>query len=175
MTQVTLVVSLGPEVKQVNVISYLRMTLEEAEKAATEQGLVVGTVDEEFSDDIPAGSVTYQSIPASTQVDEGTTINFRVSKGPDPSTPTTSRATQPPVHLPVPLPPLLPRGSGQPTPTYRTVQVALPDDGRESVTVEIKVGDTTVYTNVVDTKLVSIPATVYGTGIQTVSVYMTGH
>ena len=29
VTQVTLVVSLGPEVKQVNVISYLRMTLEE--------------------------------------------------------------------------------------------------------------------------------------------------
>ena len=174
VTQVTLVVSLGPEVKQVNVISYLRMTLEEAEKAATEQGLVVGTVDEEFSDDIPAGSVTYQSIPASTQVDEGTTINFRVSKGPDPSTPTTSPGDPTTSPSPSPSPSTPSEGSGQPTPTYRTVQVELPDDGRESVTVEIKVGDTTVYTNVVDTKLVSIPATVYGTGIQTVSVYIDG-
>lgn len=82
MEQVTLVVSLGPKVEQVSVISFLDMTEEAARNTAESMKLTVGAVDEAYDPKIAAGRICYQSIQPNTSVDEGTTILFHVSLGP---------------------------------------------------------------------------------------------
>ena len=60
----------------------------------------------------------------------------------------------------------------QVSPVYRTYTVHLPDDGRETVTVVIVVGDTEVYRNVVTTQLMVVHAPILGDGVQEVKVYI---
>ncbi len=167
VTSVTLTVSLGPKVEPVTVISFLEMTEENARTTAEGLKLVVGTVEEAYDPEIEPGRICYQSIPLNTTVDEGTVIHFKVSIGPDPNaspapspTPT---AEVPPVYSPEPVDPI-----------YRTYTVNLPNDGRESVTVRIFVGDMEVFGfgQTYDTKLLSIPASIYGNGVQEVRVYI---
>lgn len=178
---VTLVVSKGPETENVSVISFLRMTPEQAKEKAEALKLTYGGITEEVYDaEVPEGYICYQSISVATEVPEGTTITFKVSKGQDPEAqpseePTTSPdagSTSTPSTSPSPS---TPGGSTQPVvPVSRNVTVELPDDGRETVSVRIQVGDnTTAYVNnSVDTSMKVMYPSVRGVGIQEVTIFI---
>ena len=80
---ILLVVSKGPEKKPVTVPSFLDMTIESAALKAEGLGLRVEEHKEEYNSK-PAGTVIRQSVAATTTVEQGTSIQFTVSKGPEP-------------------------------------------------------------------------------------------
>ncbi len=84
---VTIVVSSGPEDKEVTVPDVLGLTLSDAKTQITSKKLEVGTVTEKYSSSVEEGEVMYQSIKAGTTVEEGTVINLTVSKGPEEESP----------------------------------------------------------------------------------------
>ena len=170
--QVELVVSLGKEKKMVTVISFLDMTIEDArEKAEQDLKLVVSEVTEEYNSDVEAGRVIWQSIENNTSVEEGTSIRFRVSKGPDPEAVPTPSPT--PTTEPTPTPTPTPSGGGTTAEGSASIQVDLPRD-KESVEVVVTVDGQKQYEDVLPTvqQLVVIP--LRGTGTQTVTVYIDG-
>jgi beta-lactam-binding protein with PASTA domain/cytochrome c peroxidase len=81
-TAVDLVVSLGPEIVDVDVPSVLNQTEEAARETIVNAGLVVGSIDRMTSDAVPAGSVISQSPEAGRAVPPGTAIDLVVSLGP---------------------------------------------------------------------------------------------
>lgn len=81
---VTLIVSKGPEPKPVAVPSFLTLPLDTAQELAETLGLKVSEVRHEYSD-AAEGTVTKQSIAATTSVETGTEIVLTVSDGADPS------------------------------------------------------------------------------------------
>ena len=76
---VTIVVSQGKEAVQVPDLK--NHTQEEAQKLLTDKGLVVGTINSDYSDTVPEGSVIDQSEQPGKTVYTGTTVNFTVSLG----------------------------------------------------------------------------------------------
>ena len=170
VAQVTLVVSDGEETLPVTVISFLEMTEEDARTAATNLGLDPVFEGSEYSSEYDEGDVCWQSITNGTQVAEGTTIRFRVSLGPDPAA-TPSPSVEPsPEATPAPTP-----DDGEEELKPYTFNVNLPRDGRESVQVNVTVGDGQYsYSNTYDTIMQSIPITVYGSGTQEIRVYFDG-
>lgn len=80
---VTIVVSQGPETKEVTVPDVIGLTLSDARNQITSKGLKVGSVSEKNSDSVAEGEVMYQSVKEGTTVAEGTSINLTVSKGPE--------------------------------------------------------------------------------------------
>lgn len=80
---VKVIVSTGPENKQVSVPSLIGMTEKQATKALTDIGLVKGAVTYEASDTYAEGKVTYQSNTAGQMVDQGTVVDIIISTGPD--------------------------------------------------------------------------------------------
>ena len=170
VAQVTLVVSDGEETLPVTVISFLDMTEEDARTAATDLGLDPVFEGSEYSSEYDEGDICWQSITNGTQVAEGTTIRFRVSLGPDPAA-TPSPSVEPsPEATPAPTP-----DDGETELKPYTFNVSLPRDGRESVQVNVTVGDGQYsYSNTYDTIMQSIPITVYGSGTQEIRVYFDG-
>lgn len=77
-TTVTLVVSSGPE--EFHLPDVAKQTQENATTTLQERGLTVTTL-EEFSPDVPSGSVIGTDPTSGTQVKTGDTITLRVSKG----------------------------------------------------------------------------------------------
>ncbi|HEU5157382.1 MAG TPA: Stk1 family PASTA domain-containing Ser/Thr kinase [Streptosporangiaceae bacterium] len=69
----------GPE--QVKVPNVVGQTQEQATKAITDQGLVLGDVREEFSDSVKKGVVISSEPGANEEVDQGSTVDLVVSKG----------------------------------------------------------------------------------------------
>jgi eukaryotic-like serine/threonine-protein kinase len=76
---VDLVVSKGPEPRTVPAIA-AGTTYDAAAKQLTDIGLVPSKA-EDFDDAVPAGNVISINPPAGTQVDRGTTVEIKVSKG----------------------------------------------------------------------------------------------
>ena len=76
---VDLVVSLGAELITVPDVGGLLQA--EAEDVIGIGGLMVGTIDFESSDQVPAGTVIRQDPPAGTEVEAGTKINLVISSG----------------------------------------------------------------------------------------------
>ena len=50
-------------------------------------GLTPEYIGEDYSDEYPEGQVFYQSVSSGTQVEKGTTVQYMVSKGSQPSAP----------------------------------------------------------------------------------------
>ncbi len=146
---VSLVVSLGRETKEVDVINLVTMTQNWAETQITLQNLSLGPVTFEYSDSIPAGNVISQNPAAYTTVAEGTSVSLVVSLG---------------------------------------VEIVEPEivDTTQMVTVDMPVGDATIYVQVtmdgnsvyagdVDTSMTSsITFPVTGSGTKALSVYFDG-
>ena len=172
---VELVVSLGKEKKTVTVISFLDMTIEEArEKAEQDLKLVVSEVTEEYSSEVEVGLVTWQSIENGTSVEEGTSIRFRVSKGPDPSATPTPSPTPEVTATPSPTPSPTPSGGGTTTEGSASIQVDLPRD-REYVEVVVMVNGQEQYREVLPTIQQLMVISLKGpSGTQTVTVYLDG-
>ena len=140
---VKLVISSGPETKPVTVPTLTGTSLDNARNIAESAGLSIGSVTEVYSSQ-PVGQVVYQSIPANTTVDEGTAIALQVSKGAEPS---------------------------QPTQHTKTLEISLPDDGRESVTVRVTVDGKEAYKNYVNTERETLYVSVSGSGSMEVCIY----
>lgn len=179
--RVTLVISSGPDLKEIMVIPVTQMTLEEARKTLEDMELVVGKVDEEPSETVEAGTVLWQSIPGGTKVLAGTTIDLRVSSGPatpsngpDPSvspdvspspdvTPTPPAVTVPPEPSP-----------SQPASGSKAIPVSLPAgaEDKSAVNVRIEVDGVVKHNNTVETGLFPISPRITGRGSQQVSIYV---
>lgn len=179
--RVTLVISSGPDLKEIMVIPVTQMKLEDARATLEEMELKVGEVTEEPSDTVEAGLVTWQSIPASTRVLAGTAIDLRVSSGPaapsndpDPSispdvspspdvTPTPPAVTDPPEPTPT-----------QPVSGSKAIPVSLPagSEDKSAVNVRIEVDGVVKHNNTIETGLFPISPRITGRGNQQVSVYV---
>ena len=77
--QVTLYLSLGPEIKYSTMVSCLGRDMEEVQRMMDELNLKAEFVKEESSQ--PEGQVIRQSVEPNTEVEEGTTITFTYSDG----------------------------------------------------------------------------------------------
>ena len=80
-TKVKLVISKGKETKSTTVPALTGLTQEEAEAALKEANLKGNPTQE--ANDADKGTVFEQGTNAGTEVDEGTTIDYKVSTGPD--------------------------------------------------------------------------------------------
>ncbi len=158
-TEVRMVVSRGPEVKEFEMPKLLDMTLETAESTIRTWNLTIGRVDEEvYSDTVPAGHVVSQFPTAGTFVEEGDEVNLQISKGPDPSTI-------------VPDPPPV----AEPVEVTKIVEIELPRTVRGRVNVKILMDATEIFNEEVDAsedRTIQLPVT--GTGIKTLYVYVDG-
>jgi len=82
-TEVSYVISKGPEVEYVLMPNLIGLNREESEKTINSRGFQVGSVSERPNDEYEIGVVYYQSYPAGTEVEVGTTIDIIVSTGPE--------------------------------------------------------------------------------------------
>ena len=80
-TLVQLVVSTGPAPRSIpNVVG---LSVVQARSTLDEIGLTLIEGGQEFSDDVPLGSIIAQSLPVDTEVERGAELTVSVSKGPD--------------------------------------------------------------------------------------------
>lgn len=176
---VTLVISSGPELKEVTLIPVTQMKLETARTTLEGMELTVGEVKEEPSETVEAGLVTWQSIPAGTKVLAGTVIDLRVSTGPvepsvspepsdDPNVTPGPDVTPPPTTEP-PAP-----TASQPTGGSKAIPVSLPANAadKSAVNVRIEVDGAVRHNNTVETSLFPISPRITGQGNQQVSIYI---
>lgn len=80
---VTVNVSLGQEDTKVRVPNLIGVTEDEAIAKLIEAGLAVGNVGEIASDEVDKGLVCYQSYSYGSYVEKGTSVDFKVSMGPE--------------------------------------------------------------------------------------------
>ncbi|MDF2952509.1 MAG: hypothetical protein K0S18_2092, partial [Anaerocolumna sp.] len=78
---VTVVVSSGPESSDVSVPELLGMTDQEASLKLSEVGLVLGTVDYDYSDAYEEGTIMHQGFSAGSKVKRGSSVKVTVSLG----------------------------------------------------------------------------------------------
>jgi serine/threonine-protein kinase len=62
------------------------MTLDMAKSELEAAGIMVGTVEEVYSSDEPAGYVCYQNYPVGSYIEKSISVNLQISKGAHPST-----------------------------------------------------------------------------------------
>ena len=136
------------------------MTQEAAQRALSERGLSLGSVDQVESDK-PEGTVVWQSIDANSSVNQGTTVNIQISKRkkadeqkPDSST-TGGNTGSSEDDTPGKLPPTPAEGSA-------TIPVALPDSA-DTAHVVIYVDGVIQYDDTPSTSQGSIAVTVQST------------
>ena len=173
--KVTLVVSGGVKTETSVIIPFLGMTEQEARaKAEGTLGLVVVFDEPQYSNDYAEGLVCWQSIQTGTEVDKGSTIHLRLSKGADPSTspdpeitptPTPGASNDPEVSP-------TPGSGGALKPISYTVNLASSD--KETVRVRVTVNGQDQFNEDVQTVLGVRVVTLYGTGFQQVDVYLDG-
>ena len=154
MNTITVTVSSGPEIKSLELPNYKDRT-----RAWTEDDLklrnLVPNVQEVYSDTVEAGTVITQYPDAGTVVEEGSTVNIQVSKGPDPAT--------------------------APKTVTRQVTVAVPMDSG-TVNVKVTMDGEVVYENDVTfdsendplMNMGSVSFMVTGSGTKVLSVYYNG-
>ncbi len=81
-TEVSYVISNGPETKYLIMPKLVNKSLEAAKKEIVSKGFVIGKVNYKHNNDIPKEIVVWQSYPPGTEVEENTVINLTVSDGP---------------------------------------------------------------------------------------------
>ena len=79
---VTILVSTGPAIVQVPDLTGL--TRDEAEDALEEEGLELGDVNREPSEEVEEGQVVSQTVAPDTDVETGTAVGITLSSGPEP-------------------------------------------------------------------------------------------
>ena len=171
-TMIEIFVSQGPEVAQRTMLTVMNMPLDQAKallEGETGLGLVVNVV--YIDSDKPKDTVLLQSIPANTQVDEGTTVTLQVSNGSGAS------GEEPGTESPAPESPE-PTTSTSPSvdPDVKTVQysVTLPDgDPDEIVTVRIN-GSGYDQIKPVPLMVQSVVFNITGKGKQKYDIYING-
>lgn len=84
-SKVTIYISTGKETKEVEVPSLLGCSKEDASAKLSNQGLKLGSTSEEYSNGTDQGKVISQSYSSGTKVQEGTSVDITISKGPEPT------------------------------------------------------------------------------------------
>lgn len=169
--RVTLVISSGPDLKEIMVVPVTQMKLEEARKTLEDMELVVGKVDEEPSETVEAGMVLWQSIPGGTKVLAGTVIDLRVSTGP--ATPSDDPDPSPSAGV-SPSPDVTPTPEPTPEIGSKAIPVSLPSSAadKSAVNVRIEVDGAVKHNSTVETGLFPISPRITGRGNQQVSIYV---
>ncbi|MBP3421290.1 MAG: Stk1 family PASTA domain-containing Ser/Thr kinase [Lachnospiraceae bacterium] len=80
-TMITLIVSMGPEVKKTSVPDLRGLSESAAKDKLAGANLKAGTVSEDYSDSVTAGCVISQSYSPDMEVEEGTAVDFVLSLG----------------------------------------------------------------------------------------------
>lgn len=167
--EVVIVISLGPQPKTAIVPDFSNQTIEWAMKQVDKLNLTLGDVDEKVDETHPKGTVIYQTIPADTEVEEGTKISFHISSGPA----EVEVSDEPSQTLPPDVTP--PGGEDVEVSTKsKVVQVDL-SPYTEQVLICVEVDGSVQFNSQVNPVDVSVfYATVSGTGVQRVVVYVNG-
>lgn len=84
-SKVKIVISNGPEVKETEVPDLRGKTQQEASAELQNASLKLGNVTEEYDESVEAGKVIGQSTSVGTKVNEGSTVDITISKGPKPT------------------------------------------------------------------------------------------
>ncbi len=173
--EVKIVISLGPEKTPVTVPVFIDTSVDWAIEQAGKLNLVVNVVEKEDTEH-EKGTVIYQSIPANTEVEEGTTITLHISSGPtddedptgDPTDdPTDDPDVSPSVSSDVPAAP----SEEQPVSSTKTVTIDL-SQYTDLVRIRIEVGGEVQFNGSVDPSQETFSVSVTGTGEQRVVVYV---
>lgn len=82
---VTVTVSLGAQENKIKVPNVMGLSEEDGTFELLEAGLVISSVSQVYHSEYPEGSICYQSYSHGSYVDQGTTIEIRVSLGPEQS------------------------------------------------------------------------------------------
>jgi len=155
---VSYVVSLGPKVVYVKMPNLLNLSLDEAKLSIVQNGLTVGKISEEYSDEIQEGLVMRQSIVPGQDVEQGTSVWLTVSLG-------KNEEEQQSPEEPAPEP-----GEGN-----FPLTIALPTD-REKVTLVIQriaqEGREVIFSKEVDTSEQSIIINLKGSGTEVYEIYI---
>ncbi len=84
---VNIVLAKKIEIRTVKMPGLLGKSLEDAKEAIRNANLEIGNVTYGYSDDYPEGQVISQQYSSGTELEEGTSVNIKVSKGPKEVTP----------------------------------------------------------------------------------------
>lgn len=156
--RVDYVVSIGPKITYVPMPNLLNLNVETAKLVIVQNGLTVGEVTEETSDEVEKGLVLRQSVAAGQEVAQGTSIWMTVSSG--------KNVEEPPVEEP---------GGEEPTTGSYPLTISLPKDKEKVLVVVQKVSDggrEIIYSQEVDTKEQSVIINIEDTGTQTYEIYI---
>lgn len=82
-TKIDIVVSLGPQDKKVTVPKLVGLSQSTAISTISSSGLVLGSINQEYSKTVPENDVITQSIESGEIVSQGTTIDITISIGPE--------------------------------------------------------------------------------------------
>ncbi len=159
-TEISYVVSKGPEVEYLLMPNLTGLTQEEAERTILSKGFEIGTISERPNDEYDSGIVYYQSYPAGTEIEVGTSIDIIVSTGPETTPDEEENTTDSGVE-------------GQLD--EKTLMIELPNDRDTiSVIVERITDDTreTVYTGTHNSEEGSISIPVTGYGLQKFEIFI---
>ena len=125
-----------------------------------------------YDDTVAEGVVIDQSIASGTEVAEGATITLTVSRGPEPE-PDPTPSPEPSVE-----PSEEPESSAQPSAPAetesRTLNIPLPNDGREGVQVRVEVNGVEQFDRWVETSLLMVMPTIEYVPPAQVRVYIDG-
>ena len=167
-TMIEIFVSQGPEVAQRTMLAVEGMTLTEAKallEGETGLGLVVNAV--YIDSDEPKDTVLLQSIPAYTEVDEGTTVTLQVSNGSGAS------GEEPGIESPAPESPA-PTQSADPDIKTVSYTVYLPDGDPDTI-IEVQVrGSNYHQTKEVSLMVGEVVFNITGKGKQKFDIYFDG-
>ena len=150
---IQLVVSKGPELKDVPVISFVGMNIETVRSQLKTLGLSCTDADiEVVPNEAEMGTIIWQSLEPTTMAKEGDTIKFKVSSGP-------------------PEDESHPGGSGTIQDSYK-----LPQDGRDKVSVKVYVSgeEEPQFNQTVDCSDERVTVILRGSGEQEIKVYFDG-
>lgn len=157
------VVSLGPKVTYAVMPKLVGIQLETAKLLITQNGLTVGEITEEPSEDFEKGQVIRQSVAQGQEVAQGTPIWMTVSSGKPVEEPPTE---EPPVEEP---------GTEEPVTGTYPLTITLPKN-KDKVTVVVqKISDggrEIVFSKEVNTSEQSIIINIEGTGTQVYEIYI---
>ena len=172
--EVTIVISKGPETSetpQATVPYLIGSSFETVELQLPGLGLTRGRVDHEFSE-YAEGLVIWQSIEPYEEVDKGTVIDLKVSKGPEVTEPP---VTEEPSEEPTEEPPVTEEPMPSGVPAFEVTKPITVDLSSYvgDVKLKIKVGANTPFDGMVDADM-NISKTVYASasGTQWVEIYI---
>ncbi len=172
--EVVIVISLGPKTLMATVPDFTNQSIEWAMEQVEKLNLTLGFVEEKIDVTTAKGTVIYQTIPADTEVEEGTRISFYISSGPTEEPP-----VEPSVSPELPVDPS-PEPSAEPSQPIdepvstksKTIQVDL-SPYTDQVMVRVEVDGAVQYNSLVNPVDMSfVYATIQGSGTQRVVIYV---